>query len=76
MLHSMFFYLSGKIVAIHLDISTAKGYICNLGGTVSHSLSKLACHILNLTNKHCAALMQHTYLTLSVWKLIISCRQD
>ena len=35
MLHSMAFCLSGKVVALHLDNSTAKAYLCNQGGTVS-----------------------------------------
>ena len=28
-------HLSDKVVALHLDISTAKAYLCNQGGTVS-----------------------------------------
>ena len=44
--------LSGKVVALHLDNSTAKAYLCNQGGTVSPFLSKLACWILSLTDKH------------------------
>ena len=35
MLHRMAFCLSGKVVALHLDYSTAKAYFCNQGGTVS-----------------------------------------
>ena len=35
MLHQMAFHLSGKVVALHLDNSTAKAYLCNQGGTVS-----------------------------------------
>ena len=34
-LHRMAFHLSGKVVALHLDNSTAKAYLCNQGGTVS-----------------------------------------
>ena len=34
MLHRMVFHLSGKVVALHLDNSTAKAYLCNQGGTV------------------------------------------
>ena len=52
MLRRMAFHLSGKVVALHLDNSTAKAYLCNQGGTVSPFLSRLACRILSLTNKH------------------------
>ena len=52
MLHRMAFCLSGKVVALHLDNSTAKAYLCNQGGTVSPFLSRLACQILSLTDKH------------------------
>ena len=48
MLHRMAFHLSGKVVALHLDNSTAKAYLCNQGGTVSPFLSRLACQILHL----------------------------
>ena len=48
----MAFCLSGKEVALHLDNSTAKAYLCNQGGTVSPFLSRLACQILILTNMH------------------------
>ena len=52
MLHRMAFCLSGKLVALHFDNNTAKAYLCNQGGTVSPFLSRLACQILILTNKH------------------------
>ena len=52
MLHRMAFCLSGKVVALHLDDSTAKAYLCNQGGTVSPFLSRLAYWILSLTDKH------------------------
>ena len=52
MLHRMAFCLSGKVVALHLDNSTAKAYLCNQGGTVYPYLSRLACQILSLTDKH------------------------
>ena len=52
MLLRMAFCLSGKVVALHLDNSTAKAYLCNQGGTVSPFLSRLACRILSLTDKH------------------------
>ena len=51
MLCRMAFCLSGKVVALHLDNSTAKAYLCNQGGTVSPFLSRLACWILSLTEK-------------------------
>ena len=51
MLCRMAFCLFGKVVALHLDNSTAKVYLCNQGGTVSPFLSRLACWILILTNK-------------------------
>ena len=52
MLRRMAFCLSGKVVALHLDNSTAKAYLCNQGGTVSPFFSRLACQILSLTDKH------------------------
>ena len=52
MLCRMAFHLSGKVVALHWDNSTAKAYLCNQGGTVSPFLSRLACQILSLTDKH------------------------
>ena len=52
MLCRMAFCLSGKVVALHLDNSTDKAYLCNQGGTVSPFLSRLACQILSLTDKH------------------------
>ena len=55
MLHRMAFCLSGKVVALHLDNSTAKAYLCNQGGTVFLFLSRLACQIL--TDKQCITLL-------------------
>ena len=52
MLHRMVFHLSGKLVALQLDNSTAKAYLCNLGGTVYPFLSRLVYQILSLTDKH------------------------
>ena len=66
MLHRMAFYLSGKVVALHLGNSTAKAYLCNQGGTVS-----LTCQILSLTDRHGITLMQHTFLPISMWRSII-----
>ena len=52
LLCKMTFYLSGKVVSLHLDNSTDKAYLCNQRGTTSHFLSKLSLHILNLAYKH------------------------
>ena len=52
MLCRMAFSLSGKMVALHLNNSTAKAYLCNQSGTVPPFLSWQACHILNLADKH------------------------
>ena len=52
MLHRMAFHLCGKVVALHLDNSTDKAYLCNQDGTVSPFLSRPACWILSLTDKH------------------------
>ena len=46
------FCLFGKVIALNLDNSTAKAYLCNQGGIVSPFLSRLACQILSLTDKH------------------------
>ena len=55
MLRTMAFCLSGKVVALHLDNSTAKA---------SPFLSRLACQILSLTDKH--------GITLLPWKFQVS----
>ena len=52
MLHKVAFWLSGKVVALHLDNSTAKAYLYNQGCTAPLFLSRLAYHILNLVDKH------------------------
>ena len=52
MLCRMAFHLSGNVVALDLDTSMAKAYLCNQEGTVSPFLSRLACQILSLTDKH------------------------
>ena len=89
MLHRMVFHLSGKVVALHLDNSTAKAYLCNQGGTVSSFLSRLACQILSLTNKHGITLLpayisthlnvEADYLSqdwvLSEWHLVLQVAQ-
>ena len=71
MLHQMAFYLSGKVVALHLDNRTGKAYLCNQGGTVSPFLSRLACWILELTNKHGITLIPAYIPTTSMWRLVI-----
>ena len=63
MLHRMAFHLSGKVVALHWDNSTAKAYLCNQGGTVSPFLSRLVCWILSLTDKHGITLIPAYILT-------------
>ena len=57
MLYRMAFCLCGKLVALHLDNSMAKAYLCNQGGTVSPFLSRLACQILSLTDKQSITLI-------------------
>ena len=42
MLCRMAFHLSSKVVALYLDNSTAKAYLCNQGGTMSPFLSRMA----------------------------------
>ena len=49
--------LSRNVIALHLDNGTTKTYLCNQGGTVSF-LSRLAYHILHMTNKHCKGIIQ------------------
>ena len=74
MLCWMVFCLSGKVVALHLDNSTGKAYLCNQGGTVSPFLSRLACWILNLTDKHGITLLPAYILThLNVEAYYLSC---
>ena len=70
MLRSMAFCLSGRVVALHLDNSTAKAYLCNQGGTVSPFLSRLACRILRLTDKHGITLLPAYILPTSMWRQI------
>ena len=50
MLHRMAFWLSSEVVAMHLNNIIVKAYWC--GVTVSAFLSRMACHVLHLTNKH------------------------
>ena len=69
MLRRMAFFLSGKVVALYVDNSTVKAYLHNQGGTMSPFLSRLACQILSLTDKHGITLLQayiHTYLNVEV----------
>ena len=53
----MALHLSGKVVALHFDNSTAKPYLCNQGGTVSPFLSRLACQILSPTDMYSITLI-------------------
>ena len=57
MLQKMAFSLSGKVIALHLENSTANAYLCNHGGTGSPFLSRMACQILSLTNKQSITLI-------------------
>ena len=50
MLHWMVFQLSGKLVALCLDSSTAEAYLCNQGASV-FPFMRLSCGILGLTDK-------------------------
>ena len=58
MLCRVLFHLSGKVVILPLDKSTANAYLCNQGVTTSLLDSKLSCHILNLADKHGITLIQ------------------
>ena len=58
MLHRMAFHLSSKVVALHLHISTAKAYLCNQCGAVCPFLSRLAWHILSVTDKQSITFVQ------------------
>ena len=51
-LHRMVSHLSGKVVALHLDNSTVKAYLCNQGGTVSPFFLVWLAWILSPTDKH------------------------
>ena len=57
MQNTMAFQLSGMVVALHLENSTTKAYLCNQGGTVSPFLSRLSCQILSQTHKHSISLI-------------------
>ena len=48
----MIFQLSGMVVNLHLNNSIAIAYLCKQGGTRSLFVSRLACHISNLAEKH------------------------
>ena len=61
----MVFCLSGKVVPLYLDNSTAKVYLCNEGDSVSVMLYIIACDSLNLAEKHSITLILsylHTYV--------------
>ena len=52
MLCKIAFWSSSKVIALLFDNSIAKDYLHNEGGIVSLFLYGLACHILNLADKH------------------------
>ena len=56
MLCRMVFCLSGKVVPLLLDNTSAKTYLCNQGGTVS--LSRPDSCIFNPANKHGISIIQ------------------
>ena len=66
MLCKMAFWLSNKVVALHLDNSTAKSMWYSF-----LFLSRSACCILNLAKKHGISLIP-ACIPISVWKLTIS----
>ena len=83
LLHRMAFQLTCKVVALHLDKNTAKAHLWYQGGTVSPFLSRLACQLLNLTEKHsitlipayipthlCGGQLSVTGLVASEWHLL------
>ena len=57
MLPKMAFHLSGKVVALQVDNSTAKANLCNQNGKMSLFLPKLSCLILNMAKKYCITLI-------------------
>ena len=57
MLHKMAFQLSGKVIPLHSYNTTAEAYLCNQGGTASLYISRLACFIKNLADKHNISLL-------------------
>ena len=63
MLCRLAFHLSGKVVALHLDSSLASAYLYSQGDTMSLFHSRLACHILNLTDRHSITLIQTYFPT-------------
>ena len=79
MLYRMIFHLSGKIVALHLDKSTVKAYLCKQCCTIS--IFRLTYHSLNLYVKQCLNLIPTYRPTnlkvgvdyLSLWRLVTEC---
>ena len=68
------FQLSGKVVALYLNNGTAKA-LCNQGGT-AFSLFRLACHILNLADKHgVTPIPAYIYTHLNVEADYLACRR-
>ena len=54
-------------ISLHLENSISKAYLCNQGDIASLFLSRLACCILNLADKHSITLIQaYTHTLLNV----------
>ena len=75
MLHRMVFHLTGKVVALHMDSNTAEAYLCNQGGRVSLSPSRMACHILNQALRYGITLILAYILPISLWKPAVNQRK-
>ena len=63
-LYRMTFHFCVKVIALFLDNSSVKPYLCN-NVTISLFLSRIACCILNLADKHSSTLIlayNHIYL--------------
>ena len=52
MLCKIGFQVSGEVVALHLDNSNSRAYLCSHDGTAYRFLSRVACCILNLAKKN------------------------
>ena len=70
----MAFHLSGKVVALHLDNSTVKTYLFNQGGTASPFLPGWSARYWVWPTSTVLLLFQHTFLPVSMWRLIICLR--
>ena len=65
----MAFWLSSKMVALHLDDSTAKAYLCNQGGTASTFFPDKPATFWIWPTCLVLIFFQHTYLPTSIWKI-------